>query len=385
MTEHVHTIVVGAGVIGLAVARRLALDHGEVLLIERADGIGSETSSRNSEVIHAGMYYAAGSLKARSCVTGRRMLYDYCRESGVEHRRTGKLIVATDESQLTALDAIAARAETNGLMGEDEALTRIDAASAMAMEPGLRCVGALLSPATGIIDTHGLMLSYLADAERAGATLVTDTEFVGATREGTGWRVRTRGADGEFELSCEHLVNAAGLYAQRAAEHIDGLAAADIPASVWLKGNYFAVTGKRPPFQRLIYPVPSGGGLGVHLTKDLDGQVRFGPDTEPVPDPASTPDYRVNPRRADVFYAEIRRYWPDLADDTLVPAYSGMRTKAGGGVEGNDFQVRGPQSHGLPGLVNLFGIESPGITASLALADLVASQLAAPSPATMQK
>jgi L-2-hydroxyglutarate oxidase LhgO len=375
MTERVHTVVIGAGVVGLAIARRLAQDNGDVLMIERADSIGSETSSRNSEVIHAGMYYAAGSLKARTCVAGRRMLYDYCGARGVEHRRTGKLIVATDDTQLAALDNIVARAQVNGLTGDGEALQRLDGATAMAMEPGLRCVAALLSPSTGIIDTHALMLAYLADAEHAGATLVTDTEFIGATRGGDEWRVRTHGVDGDYEFVCTNLVNAAGLHAQSIARTIEGLAPADIPPALWLKGNYFAVAGRRPPFRHLIYPVPSGGGLGVHLTMDLAGQARFGPDTEAVPTPYSTPDYRVDPRRADVFYDAIRRYWPELPDDALVPAYSGMRPKAGGAIESNDFEVRGPGSHGLPGLVNLFGIESPGITASLALAELVASQL----------
>lgn len=375
MTDRVHTIVVGAGVIGLAVARRLARDHGDVLLIERADAIGTETSSRNSEVIHAGMYYAAGTLKASTCVSGRRMLYAYCRDRGVDHRRTGKLIVATDESQVSVLDTIAARARINGLTTDDDALQHLDGATAMAMEPGLRCVAALLSPATGIIDTHGLMLAYLADAEHAGATLVLDTEVVGAIREGDSWRVRTRGADGEFEIVCEQLVNVAGLHARSLATRIEELGAAHNPPLTWLKGNYFSVAGKRPPFSRLIYPVPSGGGLGVHLTMDLGGQARFGPDTEPTDQSSGDPDYRVDPRRADVFYEAIRRYWPDLPDGVLVPAYAGMRPKAGGISDGNDFIVRGPRSHGLPGLVNLFGIESPGITASLALAELVAAEL----------
>lgn len=381
MAERIHTIVIGAGIVGLAIARRLAPQAGELLILERADAIGTGTSSRNSEVIHAGMYYAPGTLKARSCVAGRRMLYDYCRTHGVEHHRVGKLIVATEPAHVDALGAIAERAVANGLTAPDEALQWLTADAAHALEPELRCLAALWSPATGIIDTHALMLACLGDAERDGAVLSTGTAFVGASRDDAGWRVRTRDADGEFELACTHLVNAAGLQAQHVAAGIEQLEARHVPPALWLKGNYFTVAGRRPPFRHLIYPVPSGGGLGVHLTLDMGGQARFGPDTESV-DPAAAvhdaPDYRVDPRRADVFYEAIRSYWPALPDGALQPAYSGMRPKlarGGAGLDANDFEISGPERHGLPGLVQLFGIESPGITASLALAEEVARML----------
>lgn len=387
MADHVQTVVVGAGVLGLAIARQLA-PHGPLLILEREDAIGTGTSSRNSEVIHAGMYYAAGTLKARACVEGRRLLYRYCREHGVAHRQTGKLIVATAEDQVPALQAIAERARINGLTTAEDALQWLDAGQVREMEPALHCVAALWSPATGIIDTHAFMLSLQGEAEAAGAALAPCTEFVGAERAGPFWRVRTRGADGEaFEVDCTWLVNAAGLQAQRVAGRIAGLAAPHIPPALWLKGNYFALSGCRAPFSRLIYPVPSGGGLGVHLTLDMGGQARFGPDTEPV-DPAlaaqDRPDYRVDPHRAQGFYAAIRSYWPELPDGALQPAYSGIRPKlaqGGAGLDANDFEISGPAHHGLPGLVQLFGIESPGITASLALAAQVARALPQPAEA----
>ncbi|RYZ12239.1 MAG: NAD(P)/FAD-dependent oxidoreductase [Comamonadaceae bacterium] len=383
MAEHVHTVVVGAGVVGLAIARRLAREAGELLIIEREPTIGSGTSARNSEVIHAGMYYAPGTRKARTCVQGRRLLYEYCGSHGVEHRRVGKLIVATEPDHLAQLEVIARRSIANGLDTPDDALQWLDGDAVAAIEPSLRCLAALWSPATGIIDTHGLMLAYQGDAERDGAVLATGTALVGAERDGQGWRVRTRGSDGEFEFACTRLVNAAGLQAQQVAHRIEGLDARFVPAPLWLKGNYFSVAGRQPPFRHLIYPVPSGGGLGVHLTLDLGGQARFGPDTEAL-DPAAArddaPDYEVRPERAEVFYAAIRKYWPALPDGALQPAYAGIRPKLeanGTGVDANDFEISGPARHGLPGLVNLYGIESPGITASLALADEVAAALAA--------
>ncbi len=383
MAEHVQTVVVGAGVLGLAIARELA-PQGALLVLEREDAIGTATSSRNSEVIHAGMYYAAGTLKARSCVEGRRQLYTYCREHGVPHRQTGKLIVATEEAHLPGLQAIAERARINGLTTADDALHWLDPPQVHEMEPALRCVGALWSPSTGIIDTHAVLLSLQGEAEEFGAALAPCTEFVGAERAGPVWRVRTRGSDGnEFEVDCTWLVNAAGLQAQHVATRIGGLAASHIPPALWLKGNYFSLYGCRAPFSRLIYPVPSGGGLGVHLTLDMGGQARFGPDTEPL-DPAwathDQPDYRVDPFRAEGFYAAIRSYWPELPDGALQPAYSGIRPKlaqGGPGLDANDFEISGPAHHGLPGLVQLFGIESPGITASLSLAAQVARVLPA--------
>jgi len=381
MAEHVQTVVVGAGVLGLAVARKLA-PQGPMLILEREDAIGTGTSSRNSEVIHAGMYYAAGTLKARSCVEGRRQLYTYCRERGVAYRQTGKLIVATEAGELPALQTIAERARMNGLITPDDSLQWLDTEQVREMEPALRCVGALWSPATGIIDTHAFMLSLQGEAESLGAVLVPRTEFMSAERAGSFWRVRTRGIDGdEFEVDCSWLVNAAGLQAHHVARRIAGLDPSYIPAALWLKGNYFSLSSCRAPFSRLIYPVPSGGGLGVHLTLDMGGQARFGPDTEPV-DPAMAardqPDYRVDPARAEGFYAAIRSYWPELPEGSLQPAYSGIRPKlAQGGtrLDANDFEISDPKRHCLPGLVQLFGIESPGITASLALAAEVARAL----------
>lgn len=292
------------------------------------------------------------------------------------------MIVATEAGQTDALQAIAERACANGLTTPEDALQWLDAAQVRAMEPALHSVGALWSPATGIIDTHGFMLALQGEAEDAGAALALCTAFVSAERVGPHWRVRTRGSDGDiFELDCTWLVNAAGLQAQRVAAGIEGAEAVHIPPALWLKGNYFSLSGCRAPFSRLIYPVPSGGGLGVHLTLDMGGQARFGPDTEPL-DPAlaasDRPDYQVDPQRADSFCAAIRSYWPELPDGALQPAYSGIRPKlasGGVGLDANDFEISGPARHGLPGLVQLFGIESPGLTASLALAQRVAQQL----------
>lgn len=385
MTDSVETIIVGAGVVGLAIARELA-PLGSLLVLERESGIGTGTSSRNSEVIHAGMYYGAGTLKAETCVEGRRQLYDYCQSRGVPHRRTGKLIVATQEDQVEALRSIAARATANGLTTQEDQLQWLGGAEARKLEPALSCVAALWSPSTGIIDTHALMLSFLADAEGEGAMLAPRTEFVHARRVGHRWRVLTQSADGEYELDCVNLVNAAGLQAQRVAARVEGLAADKIPRPIWLKGSYFSLSGCRAPFSRLVYPVPSGGGLGVHLTLDLGGQARFGPDTEAV-DPAwamnDLPDYQVDPKRADRFYDAIRTYWPALPDGALQPAYSGIRPKIDwgvGGLDGNDFVISDSTAHGMHGLVNLFGIESPGITASLSLAARVRSALVADAP-----
>ncbi|MEF2552816.1 NAD(P)/FAD-dependent oxidoreductase [Aurantimonas sp. A2-1-M11] len=362
-------IVVGAGVVGLAIARRLALAGREVLVLEAADHFGSETSSRNSEVIHAGIYYPVGSLKADLCVAGRRMLYDYAAERHVPHARTGKLIVATAEAQVSRLDEIAGKAARCGV--DDLALLTGEAA--MAMEPALTCVAALHSPSTGIIDSHALMQSYLGDLDTAGGQVVFNTTIVSGRIEDGAVRLATRDrATGEeTEITTDLLVNAAGLGAQRLAGAIDGFQSAHVPAAMYAKGNYFAAPG-RTPFQRLIYPVPEDGGLGVHLTFDLGGQMRFGPDVEWI----NGVDYGVDPGRAAGFYEEIRRYWPGLPDDSLTPAYSGIRPKLSGpGQPAADFRIDGPRVHGVDGVVNLFGIESPGLTASLAIAEHVAECL----------
>ena len=369
--EEVDCIVAGAGVVGLAAARALALRGLDVLILERAGAIGTETSSRNSEVIHAGIYYPPGSLKAELCVAGRDMLYAYCVERGIPHRRCGKLIVATGEGQETALAAIAGNARASGA-GE---LERLTAAQAKELEPSLACTAALLSPDTGIVDSHALMLSLLGDAEAAGAMLGLNTEIVSGRVEPGRIRLTTRDTQsGEtFEIAARSLVNAAGLGAVALAGSLDGLDKRFVPVLRYARGNYFSVTG-RAPFRHLIYPVPEPGGLGIHLTLDLNGIARFGPDVEWI----DGIDYHVDPARAERFYGAIRTYWPGLADGSLQPTYSGIRPKLSGPGEANaDFVIQGPGPHGIAGLVNLFGIESPGLTSCLAIAERVVQALAA--------
>ena len=364
--DRIEVVVVGAGVIGLAVGRALALAGREVLVLERERQFGTGTSSRNSEVIHAGLYYRTGSLKARLCVAGRRQLYDYCAQHGVPHRRLGKLVVATRESQREALAAIHAQAMANDVEG----CALIAAAEARALEPELACVAALHSTETGIVDSHQLMLALLGDLQAAGGLLACATPFERAERRGPGWVVHT-GGEAPFALAADWIVNAAGLHAQEVAAHIESLPVEQIPRRFLARGCYFQLAG-RAPFARLIYPVPVPGGLGVHLTLDLGGQARFGPDVEWV----DAIDYSVDPRRADAFYAEVRAYWPRLPDESLAPAYAGIRPKLSGpGEPAADFVIAGPASHGVPGLVNLFGIESPGLTACLAIGDRVAGLL----------
>ncbi|WP_315918128.1 NAD(P)/FAD-dependent oxidoreductase [Mesorhizobium sp. SP-1A] len=368
--EQVECIVVGAGVVGLAVARELALRGLEVLVLEAADAIGTGTSSRNSEVIHAGLYYAPGSLKARLCVAGREKLYHYCAERGIEHSRCGKLIVATGDGQEAALAAIAANARASGA-GE---LVPLAAKEAIALEPALRCTAALFSPRTGIVDSHGLMLALLGDAEEAGAVLSLNTRAVRGRIEPGRIVLETLdiGTGERFEIAARHVVNSAGLGAVELAGSITGLDPGHVPALRYAKGNYFSVAG-RAPFSRLIYPVPEPGGLGIHLTLDLNGIARFGPDVEWT----DALDYRVDPARAERFYAAIRAYWPGLAYGSLQPAYSGIRPKISAPGEPNrDFLIQGRTEHGIPGLVNLFGIESPGLTSCLAIAETVADLLA---------
>ena len=357
--DSVDCVVVGAGVIGLAVARALAVAGREVLVLEAAEGIGTETSSRNSEVIHAGIYYPPGSLMARFCVAGRRALYDFCRDRGVPHRNCGKLIVATSAEEDSRLAGIKARAEANGVEG----MRVLSAAEARALEPNLSCTSALLSPATGIVDSHAYMLALQGEAEAGGAMVVFLSPVVAARAGRGGIEVEVGGAE-PVTLRCRLLVNAAGLHAPALARRIAGMPAERVPTGYYAKGNYFTLAA-RAPFSRLIYPVPVPGGLGVHLTIDLGGQARFGPDVEWI----DTLDYTVDPRRADGFYAAVRRYWPALPDGALQPGYAGIRPKiTAPGAPAADFVVQGPQTHGVPGLVNLFGIESPGLTASLALA-----------------
>ena len=362
--DRVDAVVIGAGLVGLAVARRLATAGREVVVLEAEDAIGTHTSSRNSEVIHAGIYYPQGSLKARACVEGRQRLYDYCAERGVPHQRCGKLIVATDPAQLAELEGIRQHAHANGVTD----VVRVSAAQARALEPELRCVAALHSPSTGIVDSHALMLFYLSDAERAGAMLaLKSTLEKGVVRRG-GIELHVAGAEPILALQ---VVNSAGLRAPSLAQRIDGFPAELAPPELYAKGNYYTLSVPSP-FSRLVYPVPEPGGLGVHVTLDLGGRARFGPDVEWV----DSIDYTVDPSRAERFYAAIRRYWPRLPDGALEPGYAGIRPKISAkGSHAADFIVQGPRAHGVPGLVNLFGIESPGLTASLPLADAVLEHL----------
>jgi L-2-hydroxyglutarate oxidase LhgO len=366
--EQVECVVVGAGVIGLAASRALALAGYEVLVLERASTIGFETSSRNSEVIHGGLYYPPGSLKACSCVVGRERLYAYCREHGVPHARIGKLIVATGQADIGGLEKIAATASANGV----DDLEWLDQTQARRLEPALRCVAGLLSPSTGIIDSHALMIAYQGEAEAAGAIVVLRTPVLGGTVRKDGFDLAI-GGDEPTTISCRFLVNAAGLHAPVLARAVEGVPLATIPPAFLCRGVYFTLSGPAP-FRRLIYPVPVAGGLGVHITLDLAGQARFGPDVEWV----SSIDYTVDPARADAFYGAVRTYWPGLRDGSLQPGYAGIRPKISGpGEPAADFLAQGADAHGVPGLVNLYGIESPGLTSSLALADEVVRKLRA--------
>ena len=364
--DHIDTLVIGAGVVGLACARALARHGLEVLVLERESACGTATSARNSEVLHAGLYYPPGSLKARLCVAGQRQLYTYCAARGIAHQRRGKLIVASHAGQIDALRLIAERACANGVHD----LHWLDGTAARALEPQLAAHAALLSPSTGIVDSHGLMLALLADLEAAGGTLALRCTVSSiAVQPASGFVVNL--ADGS-QVACRRLVNAAGLHAPELAARTAGLAAQHVPQTHYAKGNYFMLSG-RAPFRHLIYPVPEAAGLGVHLTLDLAGQARFGPDVEWV---ASPDDLHVDPARAAAFAQAIRSYWPDLPDNALQPAYAGIRPKLGDArAPAADFIVQGPATHGLAGLVNLFGIESPGLTSCLALAALAVERL----------
>ena len=363
--DQVQTIVIGAGVVGLAVARALALSGREVIVLEAADAIGTGTSSRNSEVIHAGIYYPAGSLKACLCVQGKERLYSYCAEKGVEHRRCGKLIVATSAEQVGQLEQIQKKAAANGVH-DLHMLTR---EQAKALEPDLECYAALLSPSTGIVDSHGLMLALQGDMEQAGGVLALLSAVSSAQVQSDGIVVRTE--DGT-ELLAQEVVNAAGLVAPQLASQIQGLDAQYVPQAFFAKGNYFTLSG-RAPFTHLIYPVPEAAGLGVHLTLDLGGQAKFGPDVEWVDSPDQL---QVDPKRCEGFYAEVNKYWPGLAQGSLAPGYAGIRPKISGPHAASaDFVIQGAATHQIAGLVNLFGIESPGLTSCLAIAEEVLQHL----------
>ena len=359
-------LVVGAGVIGLAVARAAALAGHEVIVAEAADGIGTGISSRNSEVIHAGLYYPSGSLRAQHCVRGRRMLYAYCASHGIHHNKCGKLLVATNEQELIKVGAIRAQGEANGVEG----LEMIGGNAARVLEPEVWCIAALLSPESGIIDGHGFMLALRGDLEDRGGMIAFETPIERMEYVPGQWRVHFGGAE-PGHLDVDAVVNSAGLGAQALARRIEGYPPEQVPRLVLAKGNYFAYAG-RPVFKRLIYPTPVDGGLGVHVTVDLAGRMRFGPDVEWI----EHEHYGVDPGRAESFYARIRTYWPTLPDGSLVPDYSGIRPKlTGPGEPAADFMIVGPVQHGMPRLVNLFGIESPGLTCALSLAESAVTAL----------
>ena len=360
--DRVDCVVVGAGVVGLAVARALAQAGREVLVLEAADAIGTGTSSRNSEVIHAGIYYPQGSLKAKLCVQGKAMLYAYCEERGLPHRRCGKLIVATTQAQLELLSSIQRKAQANGVAD----LVLLSREQAQAMEPQLACVGAAHSPSTGIVDSHAFMLALQGDLEHSGGILVLNTPVVRMKHRESA--INLEASDGT-QLAAKTVVNAAGLQAVSLAQRFGGLNPSLVPPAYFAKGNYFTLSG-RSPFSRLIYPVPEAAGLGVHLTIDLGGQAKFGPDVQWVESPD---DVVVDPARGDAFYTEVRKYWPGLPDGALIPGYAGIRPKINAPAEtARDFMIQGPADHGVPGLVNLFGIESPGLTSALAIGAHVA-------------
>lgn len=366
--ERVDTVVIGAGVVGLAVARALAQAGCEPMVLDKDNSIGTGVSSRNSEVIHAGLYYTPGSLKARLCVAGKRQLYAYALARGIATRACGKLVVATDVRQLSALEALVHTAKANGVE-----VRLLSAAEAQAREPALSCVAALWSPTTGIVDSHALMLSLLGDVEAAGGLLAVQSTVVGGTVTADGIVLRVVSPfEGEIELLAQRVVNAAALHATHVAASVVGFPHAYIPRAYYAKGSYFSLSGPSP-FRSLIYPAPQDAWLGIHLTLDLGGQTRFGPDLEWLHhgDPDAL-DYAVAPERAASFYADVRRYWPGLPDGALMPSYSGIRPKIHAPDEvAPDFRIDGPAVHGVAGWVNLFGIESPGLTSALALGEHV--------------
>jgi L-2-hydroxyglutarate oxidase LhgO len=361
-------LVVGAGIVGLAIARQAALAGHEVIVAEATNAIGSGTSSRNSEVIHAGIYYPTGSSRARHCTRGRRMLYEFCASHGVPHKKIGKLLIATETGDIPKLEGLLAQALANGV----ENIVMIDPAEAKRMEPELACVAACYSAETGIIDSHRTMLAMRGDLEDRGGMIAFNTPIERVTRRGKGWLVHYGGAQ-PGTIAVDALINSAGHGAQKLAAATEGFPAERVPRLVLAKGNYFKYAG-RPAFSRLVYPVPVPGGLGVHVTLDMGGSMRFGPDVQWI----DTMDFHVDPARADSFYGAIRHYWPGLPDNSLVPDYAGIRPKiTGPGEPAADFLIETPRTHGLPRMVHLFGIESPGLTSSLSLAEEVVEALEA--------
>ncbi len=360
--DRVDAIVAGAGAVGLAVGRALAGAGLETLILEREGQIGAGVSSRNSEVVHAGIYYPSSSLKAALCVKGRHQLYDYLTDRRLPHRRCGKLIVASDESEAATLDALLARARSNGVYD----LERLARDEARALEPELECAAALYSPSTGVFDSHAYMLSLAGDFEAAGGVIALRTPVEAIVPQADGLSVAAGGA-APMRLACRYFINCAGIDAPALAARIADLAPAHRPSGYFAKGNYFSLAG-RAPFSRLVYPAPEPGGLGVHFTLDMCGQGRFGPDVEWV----ETPAFEIDPARGKRFYAAVRKYWPGLKDGALRPDYAGIRPKiTPPGAPAGDFLIAGSDRHGIAGLINLFGIESPGLTASLAIAERV--------------
>jgi len=366
MSERVDVAVVGAGVVGLAIARALAQAGREVLILEAERTFGSHTSSRNSEVIHAGIYYPSGSMKARSCVRGKGLLYEYCAQNDVPHRRIGKLVIASRDDEVPALERLKAQAEANGV-GD---LEWLEASRVAELEPAVRAVRGLFSPSSGIVDSHAVMAAFLRDAREAGAELVVGSPVVSGAVASAGIELAIGGAE-PSSILCNAVVNSAGLFAQRVAHSLRGVPEPSIPGSYYAKGHYFTLAGKSP-FSHLVYPIPVPGGLGVHVTLDLAGQVRFGPDVSWL----DAVDYAFDEGRAEAFYAAVRAYFPELRDGALTPGYTGIRPKLlPAGSPFQDFVMQGSLDHGVPGLVQLYGIESPGLTASLALAEDVRALL----------
>ena len=372
MTDDIQTLIIGAGVVGLACAAALADSGREVLVLERNTVIGEETSARNSGVVHAGIYYPPGSAKARLCVAGKERIYAYCKARGVPVKRTGKLIAATNEQDVATLGELIRRGHANGVTD----LALLDGAEALALEPELRCLAAIHSPSTGILDTHQLMLALLGELESLGGMVSLGSRVNSLTIDagsGTGHRVTVGTGRTRLALNAREIVNCAGLQAVPLARGADGSDGHGLPDAFYTRGNYFRISG-RSPFSHLVYPVPEPGGLGIHLTVDMAGTARFGPDVESVAGPGA--GYAVDARRAGRFYASIRRYWPALPDGALLPDYAGIRPKIRRpGRQDMDFEILGRDHHGVPGLVHCLGIESPGLTSCLAIADEVVRQL----------
>lgn len=367
--DSIEAVVIGAGIVGCAIARALAQAGRETLVLERHSRPGQETTSRNSGVIHSGIYYPTGSLKARLCVRGRDLLYSFCNERGIAHLRCGKLIVA-QELQMGALEALHRKAIANGV----DDLTMLDAREVHALEPNVRCAAALLSPSTGIVDVHELLMAYLGDLESHDGMLVLQSSVEEVRVVRGGFIVRVRSGESDSELHCKHLINCAGLSALDLLHRMQGYPQERWRRPYFAKGNYFVCHGTKP-FQRLVYPMPNNAGLGVHATLDLDGTTRFGPDVQWV----EQPEYDVDPARAPSFYAAIREYWPSIPDGSLQPGYAGIRPKlVGPDASAADFEIESAREHGVSGLINLLGIESPGLTASLAIGELVSRIVANP-------